>query len=79
MLVHCLPAYPIPRELYNAMPLPTPLDELRARIDQIDQQLVQLINQRAEIVIEVGRNKLQSGAQYMPPTARPPCSPACNA
>jgi chorismate mutase/prephenate dehydratase len=33
------------------------LDELRQRIDDLDRQLVQLINERAKIVVEVGKLK----------------------
>ncbi len=33
------------------------LDELRQRIDQIDQQLVNLLNERAKVVVEVGKLK----------------------
>ena len=39
---------------------PDPLAELRANIDKIDHQLVELINQRAKQVIEVG--KIKQGA-----------------
>lgn len=38
-----------------------PLDELRRRIDQIDQQIVQLINERAKVVVNVGQQKLATG------------------
>jgi len=38
-----------------------PLDELRKRIDQIDQQIVHLINERAKVVVDVGQQKQASG------------------
>lgn len=33
------------------------LDSLRVRIDQLDQQLVQLLNERAKVVVEIGKVK----------------------
>lgn len=33
------------------------LDELRKRIDQLDLQLVRLLNERARVVVEIGRHK----------------------
>jgi len=38
------------------------LDELRKQIDEVDQELVALLNRRAEIVVEVGRLKNASGS-----------------
>lgn len=38
-----------------------PLSELRERIDAIDQQILQLINRRAECAIEVARTKMAEG------------------
>lgn len=38
-----------------------PLSELRARIDELDQQILQLINQRAQCAIEVARTKQAEG------------------
>ena len=49
------------------MSSPTPLDELRQRIDEIDQQLVHLINERAKIVVEVGKSKLKTGVPIYSP------------
>lgn len=52
-----------PRPRYNALPM-TPsnpdkqLAPLRARIDELDQQIIRLINERARIVVEVGKIKL---------------------
>ncbi|MDD2760850.1 MAG: prephenate dehydratase [Methylomonas sp.] len=46
-----------------------PLTELRARIDEIDQQILQLINQRARCAIEVARTKQaegETGSFYRP-------------
>lgn len=37
------------------------LEEWRARIDHIDRQLLELLNQRAEISVEVGRTKREAG------------------
>jgi len=33
------------------------LEELRKRIDELDQQLVQLLNERARVVVEIGKLK----------------------
>jgi len=38
-----------------------PLSELRARIDRLDQQVLQLINERAQCAIEVARTKQAEG------------------
>jgi len=43
------------------------LEELRKRIDQIDSQLVQLLNERAEVVVNVGKLKNQSDGQIYAP------------
>ena len=40
-----------------------PMDLWRARIDTIDQVLVDLINRRLEFAIEIGRIKRDSGKQ----------------
>src|SRR5262245_42817172 len=37
------------------------LDEWRARIDEIDRQLLRLLNQRAELSLEIGRAKRETG------------------
>ncbi len=43
------------------------LEELRRRIDELDRQLVELLNERARVVIEVGRLKNKTGgAVYAP-------------
>ena len=43
------------------------LDELRKRIDEIDRKLVDLLNERAKVVIEVGKVKNQTdGPIYVP-------------
>lgn len=43
------------------------LDEWRARIDAIDRQILDLLNQRAEAAIQVGRIKQDTGAErYVP-------------
>jgi chorismate mutase/prephenate dehydratase len=41
----------------------TPLCELREKIDAIDQQILQLINQRASYAIDVARTKIAQGEQ----------------
>jgi chorismate mutase/prephenate dehydratase len=43
------------------------LDELRKQIDTIDEELVALLNRRAEVVVEVGRLKSGSGAPIYAP------------
>ena len=37
------------------------LSSLRAKVDRLDDQLVRLLEQRAEIAHEIGRQKLESG------------------
>jgi chorismate mutase / prephenate dehydratase len=49
------------------MPNPGPLDELRLKIDQIDQQIVELLNARARVVVEIGKLKQSSGSQIYAP------------
>ena len=41
----------------------TPLNELREKIDQIDQQILALINQRASCAMEVAKTKIALGEQ----------------
>ena len=43
------------------------LEELRKRIDQIDYQLVQLLNERARVVVEVGKLKTKTDAPVYAP------------
>ncbi len=43
------------------------LNALRAEIDSIDQQLVELLNRRADVVIRVGQNKQKSGVPIYAP------------
>jgi chorismate mutase / prephenate dehydratase len=44
-----------------------PLAPLRQRIDQLDQQIVDLLNQRARVVVDIGKIKRdQQGAIYAP-------------
>jgi chorismate mutase/prephenate dehydratase len=47
--------------------MPEPLDELRKQIDELDARIVELLNARARIVVEVGRVKHQSGAPIYAP------------
>ena len=44
-----------------------PLDDLRTRIDEVDQQLVDLINQRAKLVVKIGDHKRASGVPIYAP------------
>jgi chorismate mutase/prephenate dehydratase len=43
------------------------LDELRKRIDEIDHKLVELLNERANVVVEVGKIKNKTGGQIYAP------------
>ena len=43
------------------------IDELRRRIDAIDQQLVRLLNERAACALEVGRRKEETGQPIYQP------------
>ena len=44
-----------------------PLDHLRKQIDQIDQNIVNLLNERAKVVVEVGKIKQQSNISIYAP------------
>jgi len=43
------------------------LEELRKKIDQIDRKLVELLNERARVVVEIGKIKNQTGGQVYAP------------
>jgi chorismate mutase/prephenate dehydratase len=43
------------------------LDELRNRIDEVDSKLVELLNERARVVIEIGKLKSKTGGQIYAP------------
>jgi chorismate mutase/prephenate dehydratase len=43
------------------------LDDLRKRIDEIDRKLVELLNERAGVVIEIGKLKSQTGSPVYAP------------
>lgn len=43
------------------------LDALRREINQIDEQLVDLLNRRARVVVEIGKNKQKSGVPIYAP------------
>ena len=43
------------------------LEPLRERIDQIDHELVKLLNERAQVVIEIGKDKNKTGGQIYAP------------
>jgi len=44
-----------------------PLDELRNRIDELDHKLVQLLNERAQVVVEIGKLKSKTGKPIYAP------------
>jgi chorismate mutase-like protein len=44
-----------------------PIDDLRRRIDSIDEQLVALLNERAECALEIGRLKRELGVEVYQP------------
>lgn len=44
-----------------------PLEELRKRIDDLDHQLVELLNERARVVVEIGKLKNKTGGQVYSP------------
>src|SRR5881227_2598582 len=48
-------------------PTNAPLDALRAKIDSIDAQLVELLNERAKVVVEVGKIKQSTNAPIYAP------------
>ncbi|MEO5896902.1 MAG: chorismate mutase [Vicinamibacterales bacterium] len=43
------------------------IDDLRQRIDWIDEQIVRLLNARAQCALEVGRHKKTAGLQIYQP------------
>jgi len=43
------------------------LEELRNRIDELDHQLVKLLNERARVVVEIGKLKNKTGGQVYAP------------
>jgi len=43
------------------------LEELRKRIDQIDDRLVELLNERAKVVVEIGKLKNKAGGRVYAP------------
>ena len=55
----CLPAFPYPSLM--------PLDDIRHRIDLVDDQLLRLLNQRAELVHQVGEIKKKEDLEYYAP------------
>lgn len=48
-------------------PAPADLEALRQRIDEIDRRLVALLNERAQVVVEVGRYKRDKGVPIYAP------------
>lgn len=47
--------------------MPDPLADLRGRIDDLDRQIVELLNQRAEVVRRIGEHKCAGGAPTYAP------------
>jgi len=43
------------------------LDELRNRIDELDEKIVKLLNERARVVVEIGKLKSKTGGQTYAP------------
>ena len=43
------------------------IDEFRRRIDQVDDQLLRLLSVRAQLAIEIGRTKRESGLELYDP------------
>ncbi len=48
-------------------PIPADLEPLRRRIDEIDRRLIELLNERAQIVVDVGRHKRAKGVPIYSP------------
>jgi len=44
-----------------------PIDDLRIKIDEIDQKLVELLNERARVVVEIGKLKSKTGSPVYAP------------
>jgi chorismate mutase-like protein len=60
-----------PREPRHSLQQGDELDELRARIDMLDEALVRLLNARAACALEIGRAKEARGlAVYQPERER---------
>lgn len=51
----------------NPQPDPERLNELRQKIDDVDRRLIQLLNERADLVVEVGEFKRGSGTPIYAP------------
>ena len=51
----------------DSKPTPPPLSELRERIDSLDRKLVELLNERADVVVEVGKAKQHDGTPIYAP------------
>ncbi|MFA5553800.1 MAG: prephenate dehydratase [Phycisphaerae bacterium] len=43
------------------------IEDLRKRIDEIDDELVKLLNERAQVVVEIGKEKNKTGGQIYAP------------
>jgi chorismate mutase/prephenate dehydratase len=48
------------------------LTELRNKINQLDKKLVELLNERARIVVEIGNLKKRSGQRVYAPASDEP-------
>jgi len=51
----------------DRMPTKDPLSDLRQQIDELDHRIIELLNARARIVVDVGRIKHQSGTPIYAP------------
>ena len=49
------------------MPDPESLDQLRLKIDKLNEQIVELLNARARVVVEIGKLKQTQGAPIYAP------------
>ena len=53
------------------------LAESRAKIDELDRQLVELLNRRTRIVEDIGRAKEAPASPFTNPVARTTCIATC--
>jgi chorismate mutase / prephenate dehydratase len=54
-------------ERSQSSPDPTALEKFRTQIDSLDEQIVEMLNARARVVVEVGKLKQQSGTPIYAP------------
>jgi len=60
-------AHPIATSKPPSPPAPRPLSTLRSLIDGVDAKIVALLNERARLVIEVGKRKIADGSPVYAP------------